>query len=83
MLTDRVAKESYIIKPENASEKEVIVDPGTIIWLPSYPMHMDPKYYPHPEVFDPERFSDENKANMNPFTYFPFGLGPRVCIGTT
>jgi cytochrome P450 family 9 len=42
---------------------------------------MDPKYYPNPEVFDPERFSEKNKHNIKPFTFSPFGVGPRACIG--
>lgn len=41
----------------------------------------DPKYYPDPETFNPERFSDDNKTNIEPITYLPFGIGPRNCIG--
>lgn len=44
-------------------------------------IHMDEKFYPNPEVFDPERFSDENKHKIQPFTFMPFGMGPRNCIG--
>jgi len=50
--------------------------------MPTCSIHHDPKYYPNPEKFDPERFSDENKDSINPFAYFPFGLGPRNCIGS-
>lgn len=42
---------------------------------------MDSNYYPDPAKFDPERFSDENKISIDPFTYLPFGAGPRLCIG--
>jgi len=47
-----------------------------------YSIHRDPKYYPNPKKFDPERFSDENKDSINSAAYFPFGLGPRNCIGS-
>lgn len=43
----------------------------------------DPKYYPDPETFDPERFSDDNKSNIEPMSYLPFGVGPRNCIGSS
>uniref|UniRef100_A0A1B0CII3 Cytochrome n=1 Tax=Lutzomyia longipalpis TaxID=7200 RepID=A0A1B0CII3_LUTLO len=44
---------------------------------------MDPKYYPEPEEFRPERFSSDisNGGNQKGVTYMPFGDGPRACIG--
>lgn len=49
--------------------------------IPIMAIHRDPQYFENPLKFDPERFSDENKHNIKPFTYIPFGLGPRNCIG--
>lgn len=58
------------------------IDEGTCIWVPVHGIHHDPKYYPNPEKFDPERFSDGNKANIDMTMYLPFGIGPRNCIGS-
>lgn len=54
---------------------------GDIVFIPVYGLHYDPDYFPDPYKFDPERFSDENKHNIKPNTYLPFGEGPRKCIG--
>jgi cytochrome P450 len=44
-------------------------------------MHRTERYWPDPERFDPDRFLPEARAARLKFTYFPFGGGPRVCIG--
>jgi cytochrome P450 family 6 len=44
-------------------------------------LHHDPMYYPDPERFDPERFSDKEKKKRPQYSYLPFGEGPRICIG--
>lgn len=48
---------------------------------PIYSIQHDEKYYDNPDKFDPERFNDDNKHKIKPFTYMPFGVGPRNCIG--
>ena len=60
---------------------DVTVDKGTQIMVPVLGLHRDPKYYPDPERFDPERFSEEEKKKRPHFCYLPFGEGPRICIG--
>ncbi|XP_045762459.1 cytochrome P450 6B5-like isoform X2 [Maniola jurtina] len=57
------------------------VDKGTNITLPIYELHHDPKYHPDPEIFNPERFSVENRKKMLDITYMPFGKGNRNCVG--
>ncbi|CAH1375252.1 unnamed protein product [Tenebrio molitor] len=62
-------------------ETGLTLEKGTSILIPLVGLHYDPQYYPNPEKFDPERFSDENKGDLIPYTFMPFGEGPRVCIG--
>jgi len=60
----------------------LVIEKGTKIMIPVYSIHHDPKYYPEPYTFDPQRFSPEEKAKRPSSTYLPFGDGPRFCIGT-
>ncbi|XP_018052501.1 PREDICTED: cytochrome P450 9e2-like [Atta colombica] len=56
----------------------ITVKPGDSVWFPNYCLHRDPKYYPHPDKFDPDRFFN---GDVNNSVYMPFGIGPRMCIG--
>ncbi|RWS21810.1 cytochrome P450-like protein 23 [Leptotrombidium deliense] len=49
--------------------------------IPFYAIHHDPEYWSEPEIFRPERFLPENKINIKPYTFIPFGVGPRMCMG--
>ncbi|KAK9884794.1 hypothetical protein WA026_009022 [Henosepilachna vigintioctopunctata] len=60
---------------------DLVLPKGLRLMVPAYGIHHDPEYYPEPSLFDPERFSDENKNTRPDFSYLPFGLGPRMCIG--
>jgi cytochrome P450 len=60
---------------------DYIIPAGSIITLCQYVMHRDPRYYPEPETFDPQRWTAEAEASRPKFAYFPFGGGPRQCIG--
>uniref|UniRef100_A0A1L8E457 Putative cytochrome n=1 Tax=Nyssomyia neivai TaxID=330878 RepID=A0A1L8E457_9DIPT len=62
-------------------DTKVTVKKGMRIFFPLYGFHNDPEYYPNPQKFDPDRFTKENIAARPQYTYFPFGDGPRNCIG--
>lgn len=55
--------------------------PGMRVEIPAHAMHYDPEFFPEPESFKPERFLPEHKDSINTYTYLPFGVGPRSCIG--
>ncbi|CAD0202025.1 unnamed protein product [Chrysodeixis includens] len=59
----------------------VLVEKGMRVHIPVYYLHHNPEYFPDPEKFCPERFFGDEKSNVNPYTYLPFGEGPRTCIG--
>ncbi|XP_011869166.1 PREDICTED: cytochrome P450 9e2-like [Vollenhovia emeryi] len=81
IATDRLCSKRYELPPSQPGCKNIIVEPDHILMIPIYGLHRDPKYFPNPDKFDPERFSEENKDRIVPYTYLPFGHGPRKCIG--
>ncbi|XP_055679444.1 probable cytochrome P450 9f2 [Lutzomyia longipalpis] len=78
-VVDRVCNRDFTLKYDN---KEYTFRKGDVFWIPMVSFHRNPEYYPEPDKFDPERFSDENKSSINPAAYVPFGVGPRNCIGS-
>lgn len=54
---------------------------GDRVHIPIYHIHRNPDHFPEPEQFRPERFYGEAKKDVKPFTFFPFGEGPRLCLG--
>jgi cytochrome P450 len=56
---------------------------GSKLLISPYIVQRDPRNFPDPERFDPRRFDQEERRGRPRFAYFPFGGGPRVCIGRT
>ncbi|XP_058166249.1 cytochrome P450 6A1-like [Anopheles ziemanni] len=59
---------------------DVTFPKGMNVMIPVYAIHHDPDNYPDPERYDPDRFSPETTETRKPYTFLPFGEGPRICI---
>ena len=89
--TEQVFSESMRIFPPAWAIARQVVEPltlggyvipkGALVMTSPYLMHRNPRFYPHPARFDPERFTPAARAARPKFAYFPFGAGPRNCIG--
>src|SRR5919112_5631196 len=89
--TDMVVKESMrLYPPAWAFGRETVEDceiggyhvpAGTQLVMSQWVMHRDPRYYERAEEFRPERWVDGSVEKLPPYAYFPFGGGPRLCIG--
>ena len=73
-LIGRRALRDYEIPPYRIPARSLVL-------MSQYVMHRDERYYPDASQFDPERWTPEAKAARPKFAYFPFGGGPRQCIG--
>ncbi|XP_057322699.1 cytochrome P450 9e2-like [Microplitis mediator] len=81
VAVDRVCTKNFELPPAVPGAKSYTLEAGSAVLLPMWAIHRNPEYYPEPEKFDPNRFLGEEKKNVNTSAYFPFGVGPRMCIG--
>ena len=89
---DRVIKEALRLYPpayvqgRAALEDDFVsgfrITAGSNVLTPQILVHRDPRWYEEPLEFLPERWSEDFEKKLRPGAYFPFGLGPRMCIGT-
>ncbi|KAM3966419.1 cytochrome P450 9e2-like isoform 1-T3 [Aphomia sociella] len=83
VVLDRICVKEYNLgKPNSKATEDYIIRKGEGLVIPAFAFHRDPNFFPDPLKFDPERFSEENKHKIQPFSYMPFGIGPRNCIGS-
>jgi cytochrome P450 family 6 len=68
-------------KPYRIPGTDTVLEKGITVVIPVVALHHDPKYYPEPDRFDPERFNEEERQKRHHYVYLPFGEGPRICIG--
>lgn len=62
---------------------EYAVPAGSQLFACQWTIHRDPRWYAEPEKFIPERWTDEFERSLPRYAYFPFGGGPRLCIGSS
>jgi cytochrome P450 len=89
--TDGVLREALrLYPPVWAITREPVADDhiggyvirrGTLVFLPQWIVHRDPRFFVEPERFEPERWQGDLERRLPRFAYFPFGGGPRICIG--
>jgi cytochrome P450 len=92
--TTTVVKESLRIYPptwsliprvalEDVPVGQYVLPKGGWIYIYPWVLHRDPRFFPEPERFDPERFGPGRVEKIPQHAYIPFGAGPHVCIGNT
>lgn len=90
-FTEMIAKETmrlyppaYIVGREAIKDCEIggyAVASGTQLFMPTWVVHRDARFFENPAEFSPERWTPEFTAQLPRYAYFPFGGGPRACIG--
>lgn len=59
------------------------INPGTMVVIAPYVLHRHRALWTNPTTFDPNRFLGNARETIDRFSYLPFGVGPRICIGAT
>lgn len=90
-LTERVIQEAMRLYPPVYTIFREPTEPiriggyripkGALVMLPQWGVHRDPRWYDDPESFDPARWTSDRASGRPNYSYFPFGGGPRHCIG--
>jgi cytochrome P450 len=83
--TMRLYSPSFLIGREALSDLELggyRLRRGTTLFMSQWVIHRDPRYYERADQFEPERWGDERIGQLPKMAYFPFGGGPRGCIGS-
>jgi cytochrome P450 len=81
----RLCPPVYVIGREATTELELggyRVKPGYTVLMSQWVNHRDPKYFPEPEEFRPERWENALAKRIPKFAYYPFGGGQRICVGS-
>jgi cytochrome P450 len=91
--TEQVIKESMRLFPpgavmlrQAADDDEIsgwIIPKGAVVAFAQWIVHRDARWFENPELFLPERWTEELEESLPRYAYFPFGGGPRICVGAS
>ncbi|XP_055325952.1 probable cytochrome P450 6a13 [Sitodiplosis mosellana] len=81
MVMAKICTQRYTLPRTSAQSEPITIDPGTVVNINIAGIHMDPKYYPNPQEFIPERFNELEQLYRHKGTFLGFGEGPRICLG--
>ncbi|MFI6051184.1 cytochrome P450 [Streptomyces violascens] len=89
--TQQIVKEAMRLYPpvwlipavarEGATLGGTRIPAGTIVWCSTWTTHRDPRWFPSPDRFRPERWSADAPDAVPDHAWYPFGGGPRTCLG--
>lgn len=82
----RLYSPAWVIGREALQDLEIgghFIPKGAQVMMSQWLMHRDPRYFDRPEEFRPERWAEEQIKSLPKYAYFPFGGGPRLCIGNS
>ncbi len=80
----RIFPPAWMVGRRNYKDDEIggyRIPKGTNVLMPIWCFHRSEKFWEEPLKFKPERFAPEKRNQIDRFVYFPFGGGPRLCIG--
>ena len=80
----RIYPPAWILPREAVKETKIgefVIPSGVNVLVSQFVNHRDPKFFTNPEKFQPERWTPEFRKGLPKFAYFPFGGGPRSCVG--
>ena len=90
-LTDQILTESMRLFPplwttgrmafESFELADFTIPAGALLVTPQIVTHRDPRWFDEPQAFRPDRWTPEFRKTLPPYAYYPFGGGPRRCIG--
>ena len=81
----RLYPPAYALGRLSVTDNEIcgyVIPAGSFVAVSQFATHRHTQFWENPEKFDPARFAAEREAGRHPYAYFPFGGGPRACIGS-